>query len=299
MFSPHQDPESWLTAQAPWSETEYRARVDALLADRQRQVFDAADLLYIEAFGPLYEDAIETTASALASRFWRLRLSAARALGGLENLGALAELVAPALLAALTDRCADVLAATAQALAPHRADLPANLAAALDETQVRLLDPAALQAAQVLERALWLPRALTLNGRVNYGAETDSLAIFSLRGRVGREVGQGLIMGPQDVARGMFADYGFGNAAPCAWRRRAADAEGLCDLIRDLSPLFFTDPAPRPAQKALAARLLGWFGDGVGVFSAAPQTGAQTLVNSALLCVSPQRVGLFWVMDED
>ena len=299
MFSPHKDSESWLAAQAPWSEAEYCARVDRLLADRQRQVFEVADLLYVEAFGPAYEDAIETTARALQSGCWRLRLSAARALDGLENLGALAELVAPALLAALVDRCADVVAATAQALAPHRADLPADLGAALDKARVSLLDRAALQQARALEHALWLPRALALNGRLHYGADTDSLAVFSLRGRGAGEAGPGPNMEPQALVRQMLAGYGFDGAALDNWRRHPARADTMRELIGDLSPLFFTDPTPRPAQQALAARLLGWFGDGVEVFTVSPQTGAGALLSRALVCVSPERVGLFWVMDED
>ena len=194
--------------------------------------------------------------------------------------------------------------ASACAVAGQRGQLPPDLADALDKAleadDCQMPGPAAQAEARALERALWLPRALALNGRMNGGADTDSLAIFSLRGRVAGERGQGAEQGPEALLAGMLAGYGFADAPPVAWHRQAAEAESLRQLINSgLSPLYYRDSTPRPAQRALAARLLDWLGPGVELFAATGLSGLHTVVDSAVFLCAPGRVGLFWIIDED
>ncbi len=279
----------------PRNEIDFTALLQHLLLLAERGYMVPRIVSLLENQGPQYPDAIEVMARALAFPHARVRLAAIRALSG---MGVLFELIESQLLGALEDKCGAVKTAMAQMLRANPGYLPETLKTAISACPSTILDDNIRRRFEILEKELWYPRALALNGT---GADDEDvvLAFRPLEpGEVKRD--------DMSLADNLAAEHDLpplGNALDPVKR----DDLPLI-LAHVLRPLNLDEPCMVPDTGKIAALMLGLFGKEVKLYSncSCDKTGVIAhrpvtweIRDGGVFVKGRTRMGLFWVSDAD
>ena len=251
-------------------------------------------VILLEESGPKFENRIELIADALDSPHYRVRIAAARALKG---MGVLLELVEPQVLKSLNDPSLSVVEAVVEMLRENQPDLTTALLSALQTTTVKALSVEEQSQFNRLERQLWWPRASQLNGY-----SEDEHCVFVYRRLSEKEQN----MSQTERIDNLLADHGF-PAAGASFRE--VDVEQFSkNLAASLKLVFYSHLSIEVPPDELANMLLQLFDEDVTMLAngyvyddGVRSYGGVTygVVDAGVICMDQQRIGMFYVSDED
>jgi hypothetical protein len=279
----------------PQNEADFTALLQFLLPSAECGYMVPRITSLLENEGPHYPDAVEDIARALAFPHVRVRLAAIRAVSG---LGELIELIEPQILAALDDKCRAVITALVQMLRTNFQYLPETLEAAIPATPPNTLDNDTRRRFEALEKNLWSPRALALNGT----GKDDEDIVLALRPLDPDE----LEMDAMILADNLAAEYDLPSISKALGRIKHEDlATLLAHVLRPLNP---DASCAVPNIGKVTAQLLELFDKDVKPYSncSCDITGVTAhhpvtwgIRDGGVFLKDRIRMGIFWVSDAD
>ena len=240
-------------------------------------------------------EVIQHLGEAFAFPHFRVRVAAVR---GLTAMGELLELVEQPLTDSIDDQSTCVSEATLQMLQMNRSFLSTELQNIISQYDLNLTSQEENEERDSLEQLLWKPRASKLNGLGEDGED----AIFFLRNKTTWEKG----FSEYELLLHLLVGH---NLPPAVSALRKIDPpDTACILLKMMCPVFSNKPVCEEPVELLANRLCNFFDENVRIYSNVIvrngvideyQPVAFGLIDNGLLWVDDQRVGIFWVVDED
>ncbi len=240
-------------------------------------------------------EVIEQLGEAITYPHYRVRIAAVR---GLASMGELLEFVKQPLLAAIEDPSGSVVEAVVRILQDNRSFFSADLSDVLSRYQINQTSHAQDAESKSLEQLLWRPRAGKLNGLGEDGED----AIFFLRNQSQQEKE----LSENERLEQLLTSHNLPPAVSSL--RRIAPQETTTLLLKMMCPVFSNEPICNEPIELFANRLCDFFDKNVRIYSnVVVQNGlieeyqpvAFGLIDNGLLWVDDERVGMFWVVDED